>query len=50
MFTGAHKTERMNCAFVDILERYQNDGDEFLDHIVTGDGTWVLFLTVETNE
>jgi hypothetical protein len=34
------------------LERYQRGGDEFLNHIVqvTGDGTWVLFVNVETKE
>jgi hypothetical protein len=34
------------------LERYHNDGDEFLNHIVrvTGDKTWVSFVNVEAKE
>jgi hypothetical protein len=34
------------------LERYHKKGDEFLSHIirVTGDETWVSFVTVETKE
>jgi DNA gyrase/topoisomerase IV subunit B len=32
-----------NC----FLERYHKDGDEFLNHIVTGDETRVSFLNVE---
>jgi hypothetical protein len=32
------------------LERYHKDGDEFLNHIVTGDETWVSFVHVETKE
>jgi phosphoribosylaminoimidazole-succinocarboxamide synthase len=34
------------------LERYHKDGDEFLNHIVrvTGDGTWVSFVNVETEK
>jgi hypothetical protein len=33
-----------------LLEQYHKDSDEFLSHIVTGDETWVLFVTVETKE
>jgi hypothetical protein len=34
------------------LERYDKDGDEFLNHIiqVTGDETWVSFVNFETKE
>jgi hypothetical protein len=34
------------------LERYHKDGNEFLSHIlrVTGDETWVSFVSVETKE
>jgi hypothetical protein len=32
------------------LERYHKDGDEFLNHIVTGDETRVSFVNVETKE
>jgi hypothetical protein len=36
----------------DFLERYHEDGDEFLNHIVrvTGDKTWVSFVNGETKE
>jgi hypothetical protein len=34
MLTGVQKTERMASAFT-FLERYQKDGDEFLNYIVT---------------
>jgi hypothetical protein len=34
MLTRAHKTQRMASAFVDFLERYHKDGDEFISHIV----------------
>jgi hypothetical protein len=42
----------MASASVDFLERYDKDGDEFLNHIVrvTGDETWVSFVNVETKE
>jgi hypothetical protein len=42
-----------NCFGCDfLLERYHEGGDEFLNHIVrvTGDGTWVSFVNVETKE
>jgi hypothetical protein len=36
----------------DILERYHNDGDEFINHIVrvTGEETWISFVNVGTKE
>jgi hypothetical protein len=36
----------------DFLQRYNKDGDEFLNHIVrvTGDETWVSYLNGETDE
>jgi hypothetical protein len=34
----------------DILERYHKEGDEFLNHNVTGDEIWALFLNVETRD
>jgi hypothetical protein len=42
----------MASTFVDVLEPYHKDGDEFLNHIVrvTGDETWVSFANVETKE
>jgi hypothetical protein len=32
------------------LRRYHKDGDEFLNHVVLGDETWVSFVNVETME
>ena len=32
------------------LERYEKDGDEFLTHIVTGDETWVCYVTQESKQ
>jgi hypothetical protein len=48
MLTGAHKTQKMALAFVDFLERYHKDDNEFLNDIVrvTGDETWVSFVNV----
>jgi hypothetical protein len=42
----------MASNFVDFLERYHKDGDEFLNHIVqvTGDETWVSFVNAATKE
>jgi hypothetical protein len=51
MFARAHKTQRMPSALI-FLDRYHEDGDEFLDYIawVTSDETWVSFVNVETKE
>jgi hypothetical protein len=41
----------MASAFVDFLEQFHKDGDEFLNCIqVTGDETWDSFVNVETKE
>jgi histone-lysine N-methyltransferase SETMAR len=32
------------------LQRYWEEGEEFLDRFVTGDETWVQFITAETKE
>jgi hypothetical protein len=45
---GAHKTLRMASALT-FLERYQRDGDEFLNQIITGDKTWVSFVNINTH-
>jgi hypothetical protein len=51
MFMGAHKTQRIISALT-FLERYHKYGYEFPNRImrVTIDGTWVLFVNVETIE
>jgi hypothetical protein len=48
---GAHRSQRMALALT-YLGRYHKDGNEFLSHIirVTGDVTWVAFVSVETKE
>ncbi|KAJ4431874.1 hypothetical protein ANN_20480 [Periplaneta americana] len=35
-------------AALTFLQRYHDDGDEFLDRIVTGDDTWISHFTPET--
>ena len=32
------------------VQRYHDDGDEFLDRIITGDETWVSHITPETKQ
>jgi hypothetical protein len=46
---GAQKMHRMASALM-LLERYHKDGNEFLNHIITGDEIWVSFVNVETKE
>jgi hypothetical protein len=47
MLMGAHETQRMASALT-FLERYHEDSDEFLRHIVriTSDETWISFLNI----
>jgi len=47
--TDLHKTQRMGSALT-FLQRYWEEGDKFLDRIVTGDETWVQFVNAETKE
>jgi hypothetical protein len=35
---------------VTFLERHHKNGDEFLNHIMTGGETWVSCMNVETKE
>jgi hypothetical protein len=46
MLTDFHKTQRMASA-LRLLQRCYDEGDEFLDKIVTGDETWVKFVIVK---
>jgi hypothetical protein len=53
MLTGSYKMQIMALALtLAFLERYSEDGDEVLNHImrVTGDKTWVSCVNVETKE
>jgi hypothetical protein len=45
ILTDVHKTQRMASA-LKFLQCYHDEGDEFLDKIVTGDETWVKFVNV----
>jgi len=49
MLTDDHKTKRMGSA-LKFLTRYAQEGDEFLDSIVTGDKTWGFHHTPESNQ
>ena len=42
--TPGHKAKYMESALT-FLQRYHNNGDEFLDRIITGDKTWVAHTT-----
>ncbi|KAJ4449728.1 hypothetical protein ANN_01132 [Periplaneta americana] len=46
--TPEHKMQRLGAALT-FLQRYHDDGDKFLDRIVTGDGTWISHFTSETS-
>ncbi|KAJ4448384.1 hypothetical protein ANN_10400 [Periplaneta americana] len=47
--TPEHKMQRLGSALT-FLQRYHDDGDEFLDRIVTGDETWISHFTPETKQ
>ncbi|GFV48699.1 uncharacterized protein TNCV_3059991 [Trichonephila clavipes] len=49
MLTEEHKKKRMDFA-LDFLIRYAEAGDEFLDHIVIGDETWVYYHAPESKQ
>jgi hypothetical protein len=44
MLIDDYKTKHMGAA-LNFLVRYHNEGDEFLNHIVTGDETWISYVT-----
>ncbi|GFV69816.1 histone-lysine N-methyltransferase SETMAR [Trichonephila clavipes] len=45
--TPEHKIQHLGAALT-FLQRYHDDGDEFLDRIVTGDETWISHFSPET--
>ncbi|PNF35235.1 hypothetical protein B7P43_G06871 [Cryptotermes secundus] len=47
--TPEHKTKCMESALT-FLQQYHDDGDEFLDRIITGDETWIAHITPETKQ
>jgi hypothetical protein len=44
-----HKTKRMGSA-LKFLTRYAQEGDEFLESIVSGDETWVFHHNPESKQ
>ena len=48
MLTDAHEAARMGAALM-FLERYERDGNVFLDQIVTGDETRISHNTPTSN-
>lgn len=49
VLTEIHKSKRMGSA-LDFLSRYDAEGEEFLNRIVTGDETWVAYVNAETKQ
>jgi hypothetical protein len=49
ILTDDHKRKRMDSA-LKFLTRYAQEGDDFLDSIVTGDETWVFYHTPESTQ
>ena len=49
MLTEEHKEKRVASALT-FLTRYHEEGDEMLNHIVTGDETWVSHVTPESKQ
>ena len=47
--TQAHKDQRAASALT-FLTRYNDEGDDFLTHIVTGDETWLHHSTPESKQ
>lgn len=47
MLTDVHKSNRFEIS-QELLQRYQDEGDEFLSKIVTGDETWVYLFEPES--
>ncbi len=49
MLTDTHKTNRFTSSLT-ILQKFNIEGNDFLQRIVTGDETWVYYKTPETKE
>lgn len=49
-FTSSEKSKKLDelMSSLDILERYNTKGEDFLDRLVTGVETWVRYLIPET--
>ena len=46
---NCHKTNSIQSALT-FLQWYHDDGVEFLDRVITGDETWVAYITPETKQ
>lgn len=44
-----HKTKRLSSSFTFLLG-YDEEGENFLSRIVTGDETWVAYITPESKQ
>ncbi|GBM61256.1 hypothetical protein AVEN_30558-1 [Araneus ventricosus] len=49
MLTDVHRTKRLGRALT-FLTRYSEEGNEFLNKIVTGDETWVYHVAPESKQ
>ncbi|GBO26233.1 hypothetical protein AVEN_128578-1 [Araneus ventricosus] len=49
MLTDVHKTKGLRSALT-FLTRYSEEGNEFINKIVTGDETWVCHVTPESKQ
>lgn len=49
MLSDHHKTQQMGAALT-FLQRYHDEGEDFLNKIVTGDETWIHYENEETKE
>lgn len=49
LLTEDHKKKRFECA-LNFLTQYNEEGDEMLSRIVTGDETWVSHITPESKQ
>ncbi|GFV19417.1 uncharacterized protein TNCV_3663501 [Trichonephila clavipes] len=47
--TPENQIQRLGAALT-FLQRYHDDGDEFLDRIVMGDETWISYFTSESRQ
>lgn len=49
MLTDAHKQKRLASA-ENFLHRFETQGDELFEHIITGDETWISYTNVESKQ
>ncbi|GBN44936.1 hypothetical protein AVEN_232754-1 [Araneus ventricosus] len=49
MLTDVHKTKGLSSALT-VFTRYSEEGNDFLNKIVTGDETWVCHVTPESKQ